>query len=174
MSLAQSGQRVLLMDADLRKPRAHTMFKRPQEPGLSNVLVGTARASESVRATSTAGLWLLPAGKMSPNPTELMGSARFEEFLSSLEQHFDWIIIDTPPVMAVIDPSVIAHLAAGVLFVVGAEMTSRHAAKHALAQLRRVNARIIGGVLNRVDLKHQSYYYSEYYRREYATYYRDE
>ena len=85
--------------------------------------------------------------------------------------HFDWIIVDTPPVMAVADATLVAHLATGVLFVVGAEMTSRHAAKRALDQLEHVHAKFVGGVLNKVDLHRNPYYYSQYYRREYAQYY---
>ena len=171
VALAQAGQRVLLVDADMRKPRVHTVFGRPQEPGLSNVLVGNAKASEAVQATTVQGLWVMPAGVQPPNPAELLGSKRFKDFLASLAQHFDWVLIDTPPVMAVTDSSVVAHLASGVLFVVGAEMTNRHAAQRALEQLEQARGKFIGAVLNRVDLQHNSYYYSQYYRREYSDYY---
>jgi succinoglycan biosynthesis transport protein ExoP len=171
IALAQSGQRVLLIDADLRKPRIHTVFSEKREPGLSNVLVGTAKVSESVRVSGTPGLWILPAGAHPPNPAELLGSQRFRDFMTSMTPHFDWIVIDTPPVMAVTDASVVAHLMNGVLFVVGAEMTSRHAAQRALEQLEQARAKFIGAVLNRVDLQHNAYYYSQYYRREYTDYY---
>ena len=81
------------------------------------------------------------------------------------------MLVDTPPVMAVTDAAVVAHLVTGVLFVVGAEMTSRHAAKRAVDQLEQAQARFVGAVLNRVDLEHNAYYYSQYYRREYSDYY---
>jgi len=171
VALAQAGQRVLLIDADMRKPRVHIVFDKPQEPGLSNVVVGNAKSSESVHKTTVPGLWVMPAGLHPPNPAELLGSKRFKDFMASLAQHFDWVIIDTPPVMAVTDSSVVAHLATGVLFVVGAEMTSRHAAHRALEQLEHARAKFIGAVLNRVDLQHNAYYYSQYYRREYSDYY---
>jgi capsular exopolysaccharide synthesis family protein len=171
IALAQAGQRVLLIDADMRKPRVHKVFGFSQEPGLSNVLVGSAKTSEVVRTTEVPGLWVMPAGPHPPNPAELLGSKRFKDFLASLTQHFDWVMVDTPPVMAVTDASVVAHLATGVLFVVGAEMTSRHAAARALEQLQHARAKFIGGVLNRVDLQHNSYYYSQYYKREYTDYY---
>jgi capsular exopolysaccharide synthesis family protein len=171
VSLAQAGQRVLLIDADLRKPKAHEIFRSKQEPGLSNVMVGTAKASEAVRKTPTSGLWVLTAGRVPPNPAELLGSQRFKEFMTSLKSHFDWIVVDTPPIMAVTDASLVAHHATGVVFVVGAEMTSRHAAKRALDQLEHANARFVGAVLNRVDLQRNAYYYSQYYRREYSEYY---
>jgi protein-tyrosine kinase len=114
---------------------------------------------------------VMPAGLLPPNPAELLGSKRFKDFMASLGGHFDWVMIDTPPVMAVTDSSVVAHLVNGVLFVVGAEMTNRHAAVRALEQLGHARAKFVGTVLNRVDLQHNSYYYSPYYRREYSDYY---
>jgi polysaccharide biosynthesis transport protein len=171
VSLAQSGQRVLLIDADMRKPKLHDAFGTSQEPGLSNLLVGTVKASEAVRKSRTAGLWLMTAGKIPPNPTELVGSQRFRDLMNSLKEHFDWIIVDSPPVMAVIDAAVIANRATGVVFVVGAEMTSRHAAKAAVTQLANGRAKFIGAVLNRVQLEKHHFYYSQYYRKEYGQYY---
>lgn len=171
VGLAQSGQRVLLIDADMRKPKVHEALGVAQEPGLSNLLVGRSKASETVRKTSVPGLWVLPAGRTPPNPAELVGSSRFRDFIGSVKDHFDWILIDSPPVMAVTDASLAAHHATGVLFVIGAEMTSRYAAQRALDQLEQVQARFVGAVLNRVDLERNPYYYSQYYRREYAQYY---
>jgi capsular exopolysaccharide synthesis family protein len=171
LALAQTGQRVLLIDADMRKPRVHSMFNKAQQPGLSNVLVGNSKASEAIHQAGVAGLWVMPAGLHPPNPAELLGSKRFKDFITSLAPHFDWVIIDTPPVMAVTDPAVVAHVANDVLFVVGAEMTSRFAAQRALEQLERAKAKCCGAVLNKVDLQHNPYYYSQYYRREYSDYY---
>jgi capsular exopolysaccharide synthesis family protein len=115
----------------------------------------------------------MPAGVHPPNPAELLGSKRFKDFLASQGQHFDWVIVDTPPVMAVTDSSIVAHVASGVLFVVGADMTSRHAAQRALERLEQARAKFVGAVLNRVDLQHNAYYYSQYYRREYSDYYHE-
>jgi capsular exopolysaccharide synthesis family protein len=171
IALAEAGRRVLLVDADMRKPRLHSLLGVHQEPGLSNVMVGAVKPSDAVQKTSVANLWVLPAGMRPPNPAELLGAARFKDFLLTVTQHFDWAILDTPPVMAVTDACVVAHLANGALFVIGADMTSRHAAVQALEQLEHVKSRSIGGVLNRVDLQHNGYYYSQYYRREYADYY---
>lgn len=172
ISIAQVGQRVLFVDADMRRPRAHEIFEVPLEPGLSNLLVGNAKASEAVRKSTVPELWVLPAGRIPPNPAELVGSGRFYDFIASLQQHFSWVIIDSPPVMAVTDAAVVAHGTSGVLFVVGAEMTNRHAAKQALEYLNQARAHFVGAILNRVDLKNNSYYYSQYYRREYGDYYR--
>ncbi len=171
MSLALAGQRVLLIDADMRRPKVHELFGVSQEPGLSNVMVGDAKASEAVKRTLTPNLWLMTAGKHPPNPAELLGSRRFKDFMASLGEHFDWVIIDTPPVMAVTDASVIAHSATGVVFVVGAEMTSKGAAKAALEQLDSAKAKYVGGILNRVDVRRNPYYYARHYRREYQNYY---
>jgi polysaccharide biosynthesis transport protein len=171
MSLALAGQRVLLIDADMRRPKTHELFGQPLEPGLSNVMVGDAKASDAVKRTLTPNLWLMPAGKHPPNPAELLGSKRFRDFVGSLGDHFDSVVIDTPPVMAVTDACVIAHATTGVIFVVGSEMTSRGAAQAAIEQLDAVNARHLGGVLNRVDVHRNPYYYSRYYRREYSNYY---
>jgi succinoglycan biosynthesis transport protein ExoP len=171
IALAQAGERVLLIDGDMRKARLHTMFGISSEPGLSNVLVGTSKASHSVRETDVAGLWILPAGLTPPNPAELLGSKRFKDFMASLASHFDWVVIDTPPVMAVTDSAIVAHLVDGVVFVVGSDMTSRYGAARAVAQLDQARAKFVGAVLNRVDLKHNAYYYSQYYRREYSYYY---
>jgi capsular exopolysaccharide synthesis family protein len=171
VGLAQTGKRVLVIDADMRRPRVHSVFEKPKQPGLSNVLVGTAKLSDAVHTTTVPGLWLVPAGTEPPNPSELLGSKRFADLMHSLDRHFDWVIVDTPPIMAVTDSAIVAHLTTGVVFVIGAEMTNRYAAQRAISQLSRGSARFLGAVLNRVDLKHHGYYYSQYYRSEYSDYY---
>lgn len=170
MSLAMAGQRVLLVDADMRRPKTHELFGVSLEPGLSNVMVGDAKASETVKRTLTPNLWLMAAGKHPPNPAELLGSRRFKDFMASLAEHFDWVIIDSPPVMAVTDASVVAHSATGVVFVVGAEMTTKGSAKAALEQLDSAKAKYVGGILNRVNVRRNHYYYARHYRREYQNY----
>jgi capsular exopolysaccharide synthesis family protein len=171
-SLAAAGQRVLLIDADMRRPKVHELFRLKLEPGLSNVIVGDAKASDGVKKVSVPNLWVMAAGKNPPNPAELLGSKRFQEFLASLGQHFEWIVIDTPPVMAVTDASIIAHAATGVIFVVGSQMTSRSMAKSALENLDAAKAKYVGGILNKVDLSGNAYYYSRHYRQAYEDYYK--
>ena len=130
------------------------------------------KPSEAVRkVTGVPGLAVLPAGMIPPNPAELLGSKRFDEYFATLSEHFDYVIIDSPPVLAVADASILANTASGVVFVVGADQTSRHAARAAIDQLHAVQAHLIGAVLNRVDLEHNPYYYSTYYRKEYSRYY---
>lgn len=171
VSLAQAGQRVLHIDADMRRPRVHEIFELSQEPGLSNLLVGDCKPSEAVKITTVQNLCVLPAGMIPPNPAELLGSKRCTEYFATLSEHFDWVIIDSPPVLAVSDASILANSATGVLFVVGADQTSRRTAKAAVDQLHSVQAHVIGAVLNRVDLDRNAYYYSTYYRKEYSRYY---
>jgi succinoglycan biosynthesis transport protein ExoP len=171
IALAQSGQRVLLIDADMRRPRVHDVFRQNQEPGLSNLMVGHAAPSACIRKSSVVGLWLLTAGRVPPNPAELLGSQRFREFIRSLGEHFDSVILDTPPALAVTDASIAASAASGIIFVVGAEMTSRQAARIAIEQLQNGRPRFVGAILNRVELERNAYYYSGYYNREYVQYY---
>jgi polysaccharide biosynthesis transport protein len=171
VSLAQAGQRVLHIDADMRRPRVHEIFEVAQEPGLSNLLVADCKPSEAVRKTPVQNLWILPAGMIPPNPAELLGSKRCSDYFSTLRDHFDWVVIDSPPVLAVADASVLANAATGVVFVVGADQTTRQTAKAAIEQLQSVGARIVGAVLNRADVQRNPYYYSAYYRKEYTRYY---
>jgi capsular exopolysaccharide synthesis family protein len=171
VALAHAGQRTIIIDGDMRRPRTHDVFDRPQEPGLSNVLVGTARIRDAVRMTNVPNLYLLPAGHIPPNPAELLGSTRYLELLDELRQEYDWVLIDAPPVMAVTDAAILANTATGVVFVVGAEMTSRRNALAAIEQLTTARAKFIGAVLNRVDIQRHSYYYAPYYRKDYAKAY---
>jgi len=124
-----------------------------------------------VKVTGVQNLCVLPAGMIPPNPAELIGSKRCSEYFATLSEHFDWVIIDSPPVLAVADASILANQATGVLFVVGADQTSRQTAKAAVDQLHAVQAHVIGAVLNRADVERNPYYYSTYYRKEYAKYY---
>jgi len=171
ITLAQAGQRTLVIDADMRRPRLHEALDRSQEPGLSNVLVGETSVGDAARPTAVQNLWLLSAGHIPPNPAELLGSRKFNDLFTELKRRYDWVVIDAPPVMPVTDASVLAHTAAGVLFVIGAEMTPRQSVQAAVEQLRRANARFVGVVLNRVNVHRHSYYYSPYYRKSYGKYY---
>jgi capsular exopolysaccharide synthesis family protein len=172
IALGQAGQRVLLLDADMRRPRVNEIFEIPQEPGLSNLLTGNAKASEVIQKSQTVpNLWLMPAGHIPPNPAELLSSPRFLDLIGALDDHFDWVVLDTPPVLVVADSMIAANKATGVVFVVGADQTSRHAARNAVEQLEGANANVIGSVLNRANVQRHSHYYASYYRKEYAKYY---
>jgi capsular exopolysaccharide synthesis family protein len=171
VALAQADQRTLIIDCDMRRPRIHEMFGGDQEPGVSNVLVGTSELKEVIRKTAAPNLSIVAAGHIPPNPAELLGSPRFKELIRTLRTQFDWIIIDAPPVMAVTDAAVIGHTATGVVFVVGAEMTSRRHAAVAIEQLAAAKSHFIGAVLNRANVQRHGYYYSTYYRKDYVQAY---
>lgn len=164
IGLAQAGHRVILVDADLRQPRLHEVLGLNLEPGLSNLLDGGADAAAAVQPTQIPNLSAVTAGAHPPNPAELVGSHRFGELLAFFEKQSDIVVIDTPPVMAVADAAILAHRTSGVLFVVAADTTSRHAAQSALEQLERANGRFLGAVLNRVDHESDKYRYASYSR----------
>ena len=165
IGLAQAGHQVILLDADLRQPRLHDLFGLKLEPGLSNVLSGTAEPADVVQATQIPNLRAVTAGAYPPNPAELVGSHRFAELLAFFERQNDIVVIDTPPVMAVADAAILAHRTSGVLFVVAADTTNRHAAQSALEQLERANGRFLGAVLNRAELDRDRYRYASSYSR---------
>jgi capsular exopolysaccharide synthesis family protein len=171
IALAQAGQRTLVVDADLRRPRLHEALGRSAEPGLSNVLIGDVPLSDALRATSVANLTMLSAGHLPPNPAELLGSPRYLALFEEMKRRFDWIVLDAPPVMPVTDAAIVARPAGGVVFVIGSEMTPRQSALTALEHLRAANAKFVGAVLNRVNIQRHAYYYAPYYRKDYAKYY---
>ena len=170
-ALSQAELRTLVIDGDMRRPRVHEVFGYSQEPGLSNVLVGATGLAAAIRKTNNPYLSILPAGLIPPNPAELLGSQKYQLVLDELRKHFDWIIVDAPPVMAVTDAAVIANGVGSVLFVVGSEMTPRRTAQIAIEQLTAARAKIIGAVLNRVNVDRHAYYYAQYYRKDYTQAY---
>ena len=165
-SFAQQGLRVLLVDCDLRRAQLHRTFDLQREPGLTNVLVGSATLDGAIRLTRIDGVSVLPAGYAAPNPTELLGSINFKETLDRAAADFDVMVIDAPPVMVAADAAIIGTLVDGMVMVVRAGATDRNAASVAVHQLASVGARILGSVLNdpHSSLQQYGYYYHEYYR----------
>jgi succinoglycan biosynthesis transport protein ExoP len=174
-ALALGGSRVLLIDADMRRPGLHRIMGVENEVGLSHLLVGQARVREAVQRTTEPNLFVITAGRTPPNPSELLASDRMRSFIANLGHGpFDWIVLDTPPVLAVTDAVVLASMVSAVVFVVGSEMTRRVHAERALVTLRAGKPRSIGVVLNRVDFDRNKYYYSRYYGYNYKSYYGSE
>jgi polysaccharide biosynthesis transport protein len=172
MALALGGSRVLLIDADMRRPGLHKTMGMQNGTGLSHLLVGQARVREVIQRTSEPNLFVITAGRTPPNPSELLGGERMNHLLTNLAQGpFDWVVIDTPPVLAVTDAVIVAQKVEGMVFVIGSEMTRRVHAERALETLRSGRARGIGVVLNRVDFERNKYYYSRYYGYQYKSYY---
>jgi capsular exopolysaccharide synthesis family protein len=168
VTFAQQHMRVLLLDCDLRRSRLHEVFGLPRVPGLPEVLAGQATADEAIRETGVEGLWLLPAGRLTPNTTELLGGSAMQQLLDGVAERFDLILIDTPPVLAAADAEVLGVQADAVVLVVRAGQTERHSARYAVQQLRALGARVVGAVLNDPDQKIPDYgryaYYYDYYR----------
>jgi len=175
VALALGGSRVMLIDADMRRPGLHRTMGLQNEVGLSHVLTGQARVREAVQRTSEPNLYVMTAGRTPPNPSELLSSARMQNLIANLQSGpFDWVIIDTPPVLAVTDAVIVAPYVAGLVFVVGSEMTRRAHAERAIETIQSGKPNIIGAVLNRVDLNRNKYYYSRYYGYHYKNYYGSE
>jgi succinoglycan biosynthesis transport protein ExoP len=172
MALAYGGARVLLIDADMRRPGLHRPLRLMNERGLSQVLIGQARVRDVIQRTVDPNLLAITAGKTPSNPSELLSSDRMKTLLTNLVHGpFDWIIIDTPPVLAVTDAVVLAPLVSGVTFVIGAEMTRRRLAERAIETVMQARPKFAAVVLNRVDFARNKYYYSRYYGHQYKNYY---
>jgi capsular exopolysaccharide synthesis family protein len=163
ITFAQAGNQVILLDADLRRPFLHRVFQVSNLVGLTNVMVGEATLEEAIRSTEVPGLSLLTSGPIPPNPAEMLGSTRMRELLDQLADLADVVIIDSPPVIAVTDASVLAPLVDGVILVAGAGLVNRDMAQRAKAQLEAVRAKVLGVVLNGVEVEGSGYYYYYYY-----------
>jgi capsular exopolysaccharide synthesis family protein len=172
LALALGGSRVLLIDADMRRPGLHKTLGMENGTGLSHLLTGQARVREAIQRTSEPNLVVITAGRTPPNPSELLASERMNTFLQNLQTGpFDWVVIDTPPVLAVTDAVILAPRVSGVVFVIGSEMTRRAHAERAIETLRGSRPRSLTAVLNRVDFNRNKYYYSRYYGYQYKSYY---
>jgi capsular exopolysaccharide synthesis family protein len=166
VTLAQGGNRTILIDGDLRRPLVHRAFDLNQEPGLTDVLIGRTTQREAVRPQVAPQLDVLPAGSSPPNPSELLGSGAMHALVADLRRQYDYIVIDTPPTLPVTDAAVVATSADATILVVRSGDTEENAAQRAIDMLNRVNARVAGAVLNGVDKRHDQYYTYYSYRRE--------
>jgi succinoglycan biosynthesis transport protein ExoP len=166
---AQAGQSVVLVDGDLRRPTLHKVFDLSNKAGVTNSLLGDTGpgANEWLQLTSIDNLNLLASGPLPPNPAELVGSKRMGQFIDYLQQRFDIVIFDTPPVLAVTDAAVLSRQADGVLLVVEAGRTRQKEARRTMEELSRVNAPVLGVVINKISVgRRGGYYYYQYYHDE--------
>lgn len=167
IAMAQSGNRVLIIDTDMRRPRIHKAFGVPNDMGVSSLVVGDGSLEGAIKSTEVPGLFVMPCGPVPPNPAELLHTKAFSELLEKLGERFDRILLDSPPVGAVADAVVLATQVDGVVLVLKAGKTNRDMASRTVRALRDVNAPIYGAVLNDVDLnrsKYGDYYYGYAYR----------
>ena len=172
VSFADSGKRVVMIDADMRKS---ILANRHQiqgiEKGLSHYLSGQADMTEVVYSTNKKNFFMLPCGLFPVNPTELLGNGRLDKLLEGLKKTFDYIIIDTPPLGSVIDAAVVAKRCDGSVLVLEADRTPKSMAKSVKEQLQAANPNIVGVVLNKVDT-HKGSYYGKKYGSYYGKYYK--
>ena len=162
VALAQTGRRVILVDCDLRKPVQHHLFNLNKK-GLTNCLVGESLAAELLQDTEIDGLRVLTSGPIPPNPAELLGSTRMDRLLVELRGMTDYLILDCPPVIAVTDACVLAPKADGVLLVLDADQVRPEMAEKAKELLTNAQGRILGAILNRVEVEQEHSYYYYYY-----------
>jgi polysaccharide biosynthesis transport protein len=162
-TMAQSGQRVLIIDTDMRRPRLHTATGVSSTRGLSNLILGDDNYDELIKGTEIPNLFVLPCGPLPPNPAELLMTKRFETVLAELSSRFDRIILDSPPLQAVTDAVVLSKLTDGVILVVRAGKTVRDEVKRSSNMVRDVGGKIFGVVLNEFDRRDGSTYYGYSY-----------
>jgi capsular exopolysaccharide synthesis family protein len=171
ITLAQDGYNVLVIDGDLRKGCCHARMGLKNHRGLSNVLTGGLALDEAIQKTSIMGLSLLSRGVCPPNPSELLGSRIMREILTNIRDSFNFILIDSPPVIAVSDASVLSVISDGVLLVLNSRNSTTASARQAMTRLEAVRAPVLGVILNSIDLENPDYsYYRSYYGSSYADF----
>ncbi|WP_110927023.1 CpsD/CapB family tyrosine-protein kinase [Bacillus massiliglaciei] len=156
---AQQGKHVLLIDADLRKPTVHYTFNLPNTYGMTNVLTKRMVLSEAVVETEEKNLYVLSSGPIPPNPAELLGSKAMKDLLEELHETFDVIVMDTPPVLAVTDATILSNICDGTILVVSSGKTETEQALKAKELLGTVNSNLLGVVLNNKKVEKNNYYY---------------
>jgi capsular exopolysaccharide synthesis family protein len=168
ISFAQLEGKVLVIDGDLRKSRMHKVFKVKNVVGLSGYLTGKISFEDAIQKTAVENVWLIPAGPHPPNPAELLNSKRMKELMRLVKERFDVVLIDTPPVLAVIDPVIISSLSDSTIVVVRAGKTSRKPLAKAIGEIRKAKSEIIGVVFNEVKVGREGYAspYYHYYQYE--------
>ena len=162
VAIAQSGKKVILVDCDLRKPVQHKIFNRKNQ-GITNILVENFNATDYIQDTDIENLRILTSGPIPPNPSELLGSAKMTALLATLRDQADMVLIDVPPVVAVIDASVLASQVDGITLVLDSGTVRPEMAQRAKELLTNANGKILGVILNRVEIDDEHAYYYYYY-----------
>jgi succinoglycan biosynthesis transport protein ExoP len=173
--LAQKGVRVLLVDADLRRPSVHKTLGMGPRSGLSNVLTGNATLEQAIAPSPILpNLFVLAAGSPPPNPAELLASSNMKDVLNELREQFDHVVIDTPPTLSVTDAVVLSPRVDAIILVIRSGQTTKQALRRARDILMQVNAHVTGVLLNAVDLTSPDYYYYYEYQGKYSQYYQED
>jgi len=161
LTIAQNKEKVVLIDADLRKPTLHKILGQDGKIGLTNILIGDKKLKDVVRNLTNIdpNSYFIPSGPIPPNPSELLGSNKMKELLKELKNEFDTILIDSPPVVVVTDALVLANEVDGVIMVLNFGGVTRETAKQAKQLLEKVNANMLGVILNKIDMEKEGHYY---------------
>ncbi|MCB2293942.1 CpsD/CapB family tyrosine-protein kinase [Clostridium algoriphilum] len=162
--MAQGGSKTLLIDCDQRKPSVHKVFRFSNEKGLSDILVdeNVEDIDKCIHKTKLKNLHVLSSGTRPPNPAELLGSTKMKNFIEQLKETYDYIILDTPPIVLVTDAQILAQYTDGCLLVISSAEAEREAAIKAKGLLNKVNAKILGVVINKMDFKKRGFYNYNY------------
>ncbi|MGI6498356.1 MAG: CpsD/CapB family tyrosine-protein kinase [Oscillospiraceae bacterium] len=175
-TLAETKKRVLLIDADMRIPVVAKILEIPEAPGLSNVLAGVSQLNDAVQVSPLLkSLFVLPAGEIPPNPSELLSSVRMQQMLGVLSESFDYIIVDIPPVNAVSDSLAVSKLLSGMIMVVRQNYCNRHSLAEAMRQLEFLKVKVLGFVMNdtgSAKTKYKKYGHRNRYNQGYGYGYR--
>ena len=165
VAIAQSGKKVILVDCDLRKPVQHKIFNTKNQ-GITNILVENLNVTDYIQDTSIENLRLVTSGPIPPNPSELLGSGKMNALLATLREQADMVLIDVPPVVAVTDASVLASQVDGITLVLDSGTVRPEMAQRAKELLTNANGKILGVILNRVEIDDEHAYYYYYYGNE--------
>lgn len=171
ISFAQGGNKTLIIDCDLRKTVQHKYFELERKPGLTNHLYGEVELEEVIRDTGIKNLFIITSGSSPSNPAELLASQKMKKLLLKLRSQFDYIIIDTPPVLVCSDSRILAEYVDGMIMLVKVESTNVKALDHALNLTKQLNINVLGVILNQVEFRFgRAYYYTYRYYRPYSYY----
>jgi capsular exopolysaccharide synthesis family protein len=174
VAFSQLEEKVLIIDADLRKPRLHRIFKVGNLGGLSRYLTGKVSLKDAIQKTSVENIWLLPSGVIPPNPSELLNSKKMKKMMEEVKEAFDVILIDTTPVLAVIDAVIVSSIADSTVFIIKAGEIARKPFLSAVEELRRAKVKIMGVIFNELKVKKGDYHFMDYYRYYRHGYYGEE
>lgn len=163
VAYAQAGKKVLIIDCDLRKPTMHHIFNLSNRIGFTNLMMHKFSMHETIRDTSIMNLSVITSGPIPPNPSEMLGSNRMNELLEELKQHYDILIIDTPPALAVTDAQIVSTKVDGVVLVINSGEVKQELALKVKMNMQHVGARILGVVLNNMSRDNEDSYYYYYY-----------
>jgi capsular exopolysaccharide synthesis family protein len=168
INFTQTGGNVLLIDGDLRNPSLHKIFKVPNSKGLTNYLSGLEKPADIAQATGIDGLFVIPSGPVPPNPAELLSGGKMVDLISLSSKRFDYVIIDSPPLLGLADALLLADVAQATLLVAAANSTRAGALEAGIKRLRHSRANILGTVLTKYDLAKSNYGYDYHYSYSYG------